>query len=324
MDAKYQKYYNGLKGKDFASYVSKYKSSLEESKNKLSSVQSTISSSSWSEKGIKIIKETVLPTLISEEANIENAIGILSTAVSKVGNLVDKLKSLDEASNRYSNCSEEEKEKKESYRSEVNKLEKEVDGIISEINGLSLDIQAVSISYGTAINTLTELNSIAALREEFIGDVNDTSKYYDNKAYRLKARPLVCFDNTTGQVYKEGDTIYMKPGEKRVLTVRLPNDSGIIKRIIRTTADGNSKYRSKQYVTAVSDVNPDPNKVDYVNYKSWSNHWPSNVDLHTNYYDWIVTATNEGEVQISQTCEFENTTGSVPKCMVDLNVVVRS
>ena len=77
MDAKYQKYYNGLKGKDFASYVSKYKSSLEESKNKLSSVQSTISSSSWSEKGIKIIKETVLPTLISEEANIENAIGIL-------------------------------------------------------------------------------------------------------------------------------------------------------------------------------------------------------------------------------------------------------
>ena len=133
----------------------------------------------------------------------------------------------------------------------------------------------------------------------------------------------MCFDNTTGEILKEGDTIYMKPGETRILTVRLPYNAGEIKKVIRTTADGNDAYRAGNIATARSDINPDPNVVDYVNYKPWSRHTPEGVDLHTNYYDWIITAKADGTVQISQTCEYNNTSGGTPKAMVDLNLVVQ-
>lgn len=335
MDEKYKKYYDKLNGKDYSSYVSKYKTALSTIKTKFNSLEATISSPRWTEKGVNLIKTTVIPSLKNQANGIESGLGSLENACTQVKALVNKLEtlkslcnSLDNAKSAYNNAAEEEKaSKKENvdyYQERVTKTEQEIDTIISAINGITVDIKDESVSFAQSMETLKEYNSLEALKQEFLGDVNDTSQYYDSKAYKLKARPLVCFDNTTGQIYKEGDTIYMKPGETRVLTVKLPNDSGNIKRIIRTTADGDSNYRSKRYVTAVSDVNPDPNKVDYVNYKSWSNHWPDNVDLHTNNYDWIVTATNEGTVQISQTCEFENTTGSIPKCMVDLSVVVKS
>lgn len=322
MDAKYQKYYNGLKGKDFSPYVSKYKSSIDDVKNKLSSAQGSISEGSWSEKGIKLVKDTVFPVLTSEAASIENGLGVLASAVSKVGNLYSKLESLDKACKNYDNCKEEEKE---TYRNEVDSIEKSIDAIIGEINGMSLEIENKSVSaYSSAMTTLTELNSIQALKEEFLGDVDDSSQYYTDPRYRLRAGSLVCFDNTTGQILKEGDTLYMKPGETRILTVKLPNDSGMINQIVRTTADGNGAYNSGKYLTARSDVNPDPNVIDYVNYKSWSNHWPKGVNLHTNHYDWVLTANSEGVVTISQTCEYTNKSRSTPKAMVDLKVVIKS
>ena len=45
MDSKYQKYYDKLKGKDFSSNVSKYKSSLDTVKSKIGNIESTIISS---------------------------------------------------------------------------------------------------------------------------------------------------------------------------------------------------------------------------------------------------------------------------------------
>ncbi len=326
MDAKYQKYYNGLKGKDFSPYVTKYQANIEEVKSKLTSAEGAISPGSWSEKGIEIVKQTVFPTLKSTTDNIKSAIDVLSAVASKVSSLVSKLEALDAKCKAYDNCSsEDEPDRKNSLREEVKALEREVDGIINEINGMALNIQEVSVqNYSTAMSSLEKMNSIQYIKQEFLGDVNDTSKYYVDQSKWRKAKELLVFDNTTGKILKEGDTIYMKPGETRILTVKLPNNAGAISKLVRTTADGDSAYRSGKYVKAVSDVNPDPNKIDYVNYKKWSNHWPKDVDLHTNHYDWVVTATAEGKVQISQTCEYQNTDGNYPKGMVDLNVVVKS
>lgn len=320
MNSKYQKYYNVLNGKDFSTYVASYSSSLSEISTSFNSIESIMSSST--EKGLEYVKGTIIPSMKTQHATIEQGIQALSSAASKCNNLINKLNELKSASDYYSSCKEEEKE---SYRSKISSLESEIDTIINEINSISLDSQNENSSSGivsTLDNTKTD-GSIESLRAAFIGDVNDTSKYYIDPAYSKKLKELVCFDNTTGEILEEGDSFYMKPGETRVLTVRLPYNAGEIDQLLRTSADGDSTYRSGSVVTAKSDVNPDPNVVDYVNYKSWSNHFPDNVDLHTNYYDWIITAKADGTAVISQTCEYTNTDGDMPKAMIGINVVVK-
>ena len=78
---------------------------------------------------------------------------------------------------------------------------------------------------------------------------------------------MTLFDNTTGEILTDRSTITMKPGETRVITVKLPTNTGMINEIHRTSADGSSAYKSGKIVKATSDVDPDPNKQLKVNYK---------------------------------------------------------
>ena len=175
----------------------------------------------------------------------------------------------------------------------------------------------------TNTETTTTANSdISQKRKAFIGDVNDTSKYYIDPKYPNMQKDLRCFDTQTGEELTDNNTIYMKVGETRVLTVALPYNAGVPKQIIRTTAaDVSSSKDNYKITSSKSDINPDPNVVDYVNYQKQVNHWPKDVDLHTNYYDWIITADKAGKRQISQTCEYESSAGT-PKSMIGINVVI--
>ncbi len=317
MDGKYQQYYNALNGKEFNSYISKYTSTLNLVRSKLSSLE-TIMSGSWQEQGLEYIKSTIIPNLKKQEVNIEEGVSILSGVVSKVSSLVGKLSELQSACSAYASCDEEQKS---SYLSRINSLESQIDSMINEINSTSLEIEDAKASVTASMTDLESLSDIQAKKAAFLGDVNDASSYYVDPNYATKAKELLCFDNTTGQILKEGDVLKLKPGETRILTVKLPNNAGQIKQLVRTTADGNDLYRTGSVVTAKSDVNPDSNVIDYVNYK-FGNHWPQGVDLHTNHYDWIITANSAGEVEISQTCEYTNTNGDTPKGMISLNVQV--
>ena len=163
---------------------------------------------------------------------------------------------------------------------------------------------------------------IEAKKWEWLGTVDDGNWWID-PAYAHKAKELEFFDNTTGKILKEGDILNLKKGETRILTVKVPRNAGTVKEVIRTSAGGNSAFLAGRVVTARSDINPDPNIVDYVNYKPWSRHVPVGVNLKTNYYDWIITATEEGSVQISQTCEYKvEEQGGTPKAMADIRVNV--
>lgn len=325
MNSKYQQYYNELKDKPFASYVNNYVKALNTINTSVNNINSVMSS--CTEKGVEYIKNSILPSLKNEGAKIENGLRQLTVASSKVTLLVAKLSELKNACDSYASCKEEDKA---SYKSKIDSLEKEADALINEINSLSLDANALNDNVyvyagnvnGTGTSAL-DSSTLAAKRAEFIGDVNDTSKYYVDPKYAKKLKQLVCFDNTTGEVLQEGDTLYMKPGETRVLTVRLPYNAGQIDKLLRTTADGDGTFRAGTVATAQCDVNPDPNIIDYVNYKEWSNHIPDNVDLHTNYYDWIITAKANGTVTVSQTCEYTNPDGYMPKAMVGLTLVVK-
>ena len=318
MDSKYQKYYDKLKGKDFSSNVSKYKSSLDTVKSKIGNIESTIISSAWNEKGLQIINGSIIPSLANQASSIESGIGCLSTAVSKCATLVSKLESLESACNSYNNCKEEEKE---SYKSKISSLEKEIDGIISEINAINVDIKDESVTFSGYVQALVEdLHSLETKKKEFIGDVDDLSQYYVDPAYAHKAKDLYGFDNTTGEILQRGSTIHLKPGETRVITIKVPDYTGPIDQVVRTTADGDQSFRSGKYAHAYSDINPDDNIVETVDYRN--NKYPQQANLHTNYYDWVITADATGSVSASQTCEYRTTDGQILKGMLTIGVVI--
>lgn len=320
MNSKYQQYYNALNGKEFSEYVSNYSNSLSEINANFNSIESIMSSSS--EKGLDYIKNIIIPSIKAKHSFIETGIRALSLATTKCNELIKQLNELKSESQYYYSCSDEEKKYCEIR---ISTLENKIEEIISSINQIKLEPDNnISSVANSSLNTTNINSSIKELKEKFIGDVDDISKYYIDPAYSTKAKKLVCFDNTTGETLEEGSTLCMKPGETRVLTVRLPYNAGEIDKIVRTTADGDSTYKDGSVVTAKSDVNPDPNVIDYVNYKSWSNHTPENVNLHTNYYDWVITAKNDGTATISQTCEYTNKNGNIPKAMIDIDVVVKS
>ncbi len=162
--------------------------------------------------------------------------------------------------------------------------------------------------------------SIAAKKKAFIGDINDTSKYYKDPHYPNMQKDLRCFNNKTGEEITDNQTIHLKVGETIVLTCALPYNAGVPKRIIRTTAADVSSQSDKYKITSSkSNISGDPNNIQYVNYQY--NHWPSGVDLHTNYYEWIIHADKPGKRQISQTCEYESSAGT-PKSMIGINIVI--
>ena len=152
--------------------------------------------------------------------------------------------------------------------------------------------------------------------------MNDSSWTLDH-SYDKKAKEIMVFDNTTGKIIKEGGELNLKVGETRVLTVRLPHNYGRVKRLIRTTADGNGAYRSGSIIRAKSDIDPDPNRIEFVNEYPWSNHIPANRNLqYTHYYDWVITAVAPGVCKISQTCEYKNEFGNTAKAMIDIGATV--
>ena len=331
MKDKYKKYYDVLKGKDYTSYAQKYLTSINEVETKINSAEATISSSRWTEKGVEIIKSRVLPSLKNQVDSIKSGLDALNNACSKVKDLVSKLevletacKSLSEAEARRAALPEEERASESLYLYEkrVTTAESEVESAISAVNGIGVNIIVRASEFGADMVKLKEATSLAALKAEFLGTMNDSSWTLDH-SYDKKAKEIMVFDNTTGKIIKEGGELNLKVGETRVLTVRLPHNYGRVKRLIRTTADGNGAYRSGSIIRAKSDIDPDPNRIEFVNEYPWSNHIPANRNLqYTHYYDWVITAVAPGVCKISQTCEYKNEFGNTAKAMIDIGATV--
>lgn len=206
-------------------------------------------------------------------------------------------------------------------RNQNNKQKKEnhPDSVVEELNNIMTAEQ--------------QNNDKPITKEEFIGDYSDRSLYYIDPVYNGNAKPLEVYDNTTGKIYKLGGRIEMHPGETRVLTVRLPYLAGYPTKLIRTTADGDAVYHNRKVANTRCDIDPDPDRIDFVNYKfnNGKGHWPGGRRdsplLHTNYYDWIITAVGIGECIISQTCEYkavkaDGSPNGTPKAMIYLQVTV--
>ena len=66
MKAKYQKYYDALKGANLSGGVSKISSAVNTAKTGLSSMQTSLSASSWSELGAMTVNSVTIPSLIQD------------------------------------------------------------------------------------------------------------------------------------------------------------------------------------------------------------------------------------------------------------------
>ena len=270
---------------------------------------------------------------------LDSGLKVLSQAATKADELVSELNELkslcdklDTLGGKWTYVEDGEKTESEVRRhnEEINGYEKKVasqesliNSTIAAINGMQFSYTSHKSQFSTIMKDLDKSTDLEARKREFIGSIDDDS-YVDGTEYRKAARTLGLFDNKTGDLLKEGDRITVKVGEKRVITVKLPTDSGHIDQIVRTSA---WKHPSCTILNTYSDIDPDPNNVEYVNLNhsdKRENHMPSNPDLmHQNYYEWVIEGVAPGTTQISQTCLFTRQEGGpCPKTMVDIHVDV--
>ena len=259
---------------------------------------------------------------INEEFNNSSLCKTTSSDISKVINNIKKGTSrLEKGYNNSATWLE-------SYVSELNEIESNLASFSTknikspiEFKGQFEDIfgkVTMPLLKTNATTTTLKDDSLEAKRAEFIGDVDDTSRYYIDPKYPNMQKDLRCFDNETGEEITDGTVINMKVGETKVFTIAVPFNAGAVKRIIRTTAaDVSSQTDTYKITSSKSNISGDPNNIQYVNYQY--NHWPSGVNLHTNYYEWIIHADKTGRREISQTCEYESTAG-IPKSMLGIIV----
>ena len=361
MKAKYQKYYDALKGANLSGGVSKISAAVSSAKNGLSSMQSSLSSSSWSELGAMTINNVTIPSLIQDVDLLNtNVTGALTQVVTLCTELVSQLTELEALEQKleslgskwtYTEGGSKSKSEVNSHNNQITETETQItekeasiDGTIASINGISLatatsttttEESTTTTSDGTVYSdgkkkySIPSDPTIAAKKAAFLGDCDDPNNYTTYTGNNLYSRHnvLTLFDNTTGEIIQDHGSITMKPGETRIITVKLPSDTGEITKITRTTADGNAAYRSGKIVTARSDIDPDPNNIEYVRMVEGPYHEPSDLSLlKNNSYDWIITAKADGSVSASQTCLWSSTmTGNRNlKAMINLKVNVTS
>lgn len=284
-------------------------------------------------------KQSKLETTKTKVKEIENNLnnsylnGLSNTEISTSINKLKK--SLTRLTKGYENSNEWFKK----YNTAINETEtnltsfKEIDNLsITEFKGQFVDlfgrVTIPSLKTG-ATNTLKDSFAMDSAKAAFLGDVDDDSQYTVDPNFINMRKHMRLFNNTTGEEIQPDSTIVLRKGETIVITCKLPTNTGKIGELRRVVADDvyrdEDKARgAKRITTSYSDIDPNPNNVERVNYKH-SIYWPQDRSLlHTNHYDWVITGTNVGTKQISQTCEYttEARPGWYAKVMAGLTIKV--
>lgn len=148
MDAKYQKYYDALKGVDLTSKATNVVNGGSNLVASTSKLDSQISASSWEELGLTQIKTVVIPAFVQASTICKSNCDVLQTACSETATLVSQLESLESACNSYDNCpnDEEHKQEKSNLQQKVKECEQKCDTQINKIKALSGNIQDIKVS----------------------------------------------------------------------------------------------------------------------------------------------------------------------------------
>ena len=314
MKSKYQNYYDKLNGKNFTSLASNYQGYVEDSSTKLNEVKSLINSSSWVEKGLEIVKNSVIPSLESQTEQVKEGIKVLQEASAKINDLVSRLgeldsfeKKLDSLGGTWSTSSGKTEEEVNRHNSEINNLkneitskEGEIDGIVSSINSLSYTFNSLSSSGFSSIM----LNLKEAVKEPESGVLDMTpgkegTGAEEGRNARLLGKAAVILDFTCdGEHLGQDGEIVIKKDQTVHLKVRIPDDVEGVEQISRTSADGqhDSEGRPLWANWVSQQVTPKANKKDNT---TWFN---------GREYDWYITGKNttgNDFIKLSQTVLFK-------------------
>ena len=178
MPSKYQKYYDGLKDASISGKATNVLSLGSSNSSTVSRLSNSISSGTCTELGVTGLKETVGVTV--EDASIlNNNFSKLSDACSKAEALKGVLDNLKAAYDKYDNLSESDfyttdsttgerhfdsakyNAKKQELKENCEKIEKEADSKISEINGLTVsDLKDLSLAIAEAAKQMASSLSL--------------------------------------------------------------------------------------------------------------------------------------------------------------------
>lgn len=185
MDAKYQKYYDALKGVDLTSKASSVVNGGTSLTTNTAKLDSQISASTWEELGYTQVKTVVVPAFIQAANTCKSNCDVLSNACQETSTLVSLLESLQSACSDYDSCpsDDEHASQKSSLASQVKSCESKVDSQITKIKGLNGNIKDIDINITTGdgeqtitADDLKNLNASTIANGEFV--------YYCQRDYK--------------------------------------------------------------------------------------------------------------------------------------------
>ena len=313
MKAKYKKYLDALGGASITG--SGLSSAFSAAKTSMTSVQSALSSSSYTELAATTINNITIPkigaALDAAEASAESAVSEVSA---KVGELVSALRTLESLENESDslggkqsyNAEKTNKASVDAHNRKVDEIKEKIaaqesscDGIIAAINGITVDaVDIASMGVGADTSTTEEDkdkekdetktdgdSTPSGVLEYKVGDIPEAGRQVSGLGKRAVLLDITCDGQSLGQdgeiVIKRGQTVHLK--------VKVPDEIDNVKTLKRTSADGKRGW--SQWVSQKN--YPQVNKNDTSTY----------VDARE--YDWYITGnTTTDNITLSQTALF--------------------
>lgn len=245
----------------------------------------------------------------NEMTNVQNFANTLES--------VDKYKKMNEEfssiQNEYNSITDT--SLKTMYKTKIDQLSKELlnlkNKIISELNYQGLSTQQVDITTQLATNQTTQqpmsLDTARILKDAVILPEPEPIEYIDGKPagiFKKKAKQqIIYFD---GKRLQEDSVLNVKVGETIRIKVVLPEDSGKVNLLTRTSASGQEGW--SQYIDAYSD--PYVNRHD------------RQTALPINTFDWVITPTRKSRspIILSETTFHTTDFSSEVKSMIRVKI----
>lgn len=184
MDAKYQKYYDKLKGINLSPKAKEVVNGCNSLSTNTSKLNLNVSLSLWEELGLKQIKSAVIPAFQQAVDAYKSNCEILQKACDETSSLVSLLEQLDSACKKYDSCPDDEEHasEKRSLKDKIREYESQVDSKISSIKGLNSSIQDIVVDVSSQGQEYDESEFNTGL-EGLNSDVQGEFVYYNMGDY---------------------------------------------------------------------------------------------------------------------------------------------
>ncbi len=174
MDAKYQKYYDKLKGVNLSSSVTPIISGCSSLKTNTTKLGTQVSESTWKELGLDQVKTAVIPAFEQSVDTLKGNCDVLQGVCTDIEGLVSILERLESACKSYDSCpnDEEHASERSSLRQQISNIEKEADAKIAAIKAKNGSVKDVNIKLQGQSTDINNANPDLSNLDTGSGDLN--------------------------------------------------------------------------------------------------------------------------------------------------------